>query len=121
MPWIGLHKVWRQASGSLTRASESLADWTDKKLPGKGINPDQGTLAVIDADHSKSHTPKTAVALLNKASMGYKTWTNQAICTLGGTFIICADAYKGEVKLRLKEKEKPEPRMKSGTSLKRPG
>ncbi|NNC18081.1 hypothetical protein HJC22_20420 [Corallococcus exiguus] len=110
-----LQKVMEKASGSLTRASEALSDLIDKALPGSSINPYSGTLAVVDASHAKSHTPKTALALLNKVSGGYKGWTNQAICTLGGTFIISADAYKGEVKSRLKLKSKTEPRMKSGT------
>ncbi|NOK08760.1 hypothetical protein [Corallococcus exercitus] len=101
---------------SLTRASRALSDWIDNKVASTSKNPYAGTLAVIDDAHQWSHTPKSALALLNKVSGGYRNWDDKALCTLGGTFVVCGEAYKAPVKARIeKEKGKKEPRMKSGT------
>ncbi|ATB37168.1 hypothetical protein CYFUS_002589 [Cystobacter fuscus] len=110
-----IQNAMSEASKALTHASGELSKWIGEKAAGSSINPYSGTLAVIDQEHQKSHNPKTALALLHRVSSGYESWTNQAICTLGGTFIICAEAYKGEVKTAFQGKKKQEPRMKSGT------
>lgn len=135
VPWLGTSKhvirkwTWDKialeatiqedmvkSSKALTKASGALSEWIGEKVFKPSLNPYSGTLAVVDEEHRTSHTPKTALALLKKVSSDYESWTNQAICTLGGTFIICAEAYKKDVKTALQEKNLKEPRMESGTA-----
>lgn len=135
VPWLGTSKhvvrkwTWDKialeatiqedmdkSANALTKASGALSRWIDEKPFKSSMNPYSGTLAVVDEEHRTSHTPKTALALLNKAYSKAESWTNQAICTLGGTFIICAEAYKKDVKSVLQEKNLQEPRMESGTA-----
>lgn len=135
VPWLGTSKhvirkwTWDKialettlqadlvkSSEALAKASGALSIWIGEKTPSSSMNPYSGTLAVVDQEHRKSHTPKTALALLHKVSLDSTSWTNQAICTLGGTFIICAEAYKHAVKSALQGKNQKELRMASGTA-----
>lgn len=112
-----VHAGGKKASDALSTAHQKLVEWTGKAKPSGTGGPYKGTLAVIDPDHRWDHTPTTALSLLEKckgeqivwkgleAEEEFTTpWTNKAICTLGGTFVICAEAYKGAVKLQVVER-----------------
>lgn len=135
VPWLGTSKhvirkwTWDRialettlqadmvkSADALTKASGALSKWIDEKAFKSSMNPYSGTLAVVDQEHRTSHTPRTALALLNKVYSKSQSWDNRAICTLGGTFIICAEAYKHDVKGALQQKKLKEPRMESGTA-----
>jgi hypothetical protein len=108
-----LKKSVEKTSASLTKAYESL-DEHIKKHPATGFHPYSGTLAVLDSSRMR-HTPTQALALVTTSLGKDKVWSNQAICMLGGTFVICAESYKKEVKNHFEQTKMQEPRMMSGT------
>lgn len=108
-------KAIETSSNALSNSSRALLAFAKKTGERTTTSQYSGTLAVIDPSHNRSHTPRTALGLLREVCPNGNEWTNQAICVLGGTFIICAEAYKREVKQLFRDKSSLEPRMKYGT------
>ncbi|NBD13075.1 hypothetical protein [Corallococcus silvisoli] len=109
-----LKKSVETTSTALTKAYTVLEDYIDKH-PTSKIHPYSGTLAVFDSS-KRTHTPDQAFALVKKNVGLEMGWTDQAICLLGGSFIICAESYKDDIRKHFKENNKKEQRMKSKTN-----
>ncbi|WP_375760585.1 hypothetical protein [Corallococcus exercitus] len=108
-----LKKSVEKTNQALTKAYTAL----EKELkdnPKSGFHPYSGTLAVFDPTQLR-HTPKQAFTLLQKSLGQEMAWSNQAICLLGGTFVICAESYKGDIKSFFKHEGREEPRMLAKT------
>ncbi|WP_152622705.1 hypothetical protein [Archangium violaceum] len=109
-----LKKSVEKTSTSLTNALEKLDTYASQHS-SSGHHPYSGTLAVFDSSKMR-HTPAQALSLVsNTLARSSNAWTDQAICMLGGTFVICAESYKKDIKKHFDENNKKEPRMASGT------
>lgn len=108
-----LKKSVETTSTALTKAYTTLEEYIGKH-PTSKIHPYSGTLAVFDSSR-RTHTPDQAFALVKKNVGMELGWTDQAICLLGGTFIVCAESYKDDIKEHFKKQNKKEQRMQSKT------
>ncbi|OJT22969.1 hypothetical protein BO221_18915 [Archangium sp. Cb G35] len=109
-----LKKSVETTRASLSNALKKL-DAYSKQHSSSGHHPYSGTLAVFDSSQMR-HTPTEALDLVSSTLVkSGNDWTDQAICMLGGTFVICAESYKKDIKKHFDENKKKEPRMASGT------
>lgn len=108
-----LQNSMETTSQALTKAFKRLEDYSTRPADADH-HPYSGTLAVFDSSR-RTHTPLQALELVRKSRGQEVGWSNQAICALGGTFVICAESYKKAIKTHFEKEKMPEPRMMAKT------